>query len=262
MNRRIVVAVLVVGCGLGGAPAAEIRRISLTGEEGVPAPLAETGKDGVERIHHVETPALELFPAAQKPSRGTIMVCPGGGYRILAINHEGHFVAKKLNDFGYDVAVLLYRVNAGKKTRELAFADAKAALTLLQTRGGEFGMNTKRIGVMGFSAGGHLMARLTHATAADKAPVFAILMYPGLLENQGRVVDEVTPVSTPVFVYVAADDKYAPSSIAYAAACQEANVPCEFIQASGGGHGFGLKPELPAAVQDWPERVRAFLDRW
>ena len=100
------------------------------------------------------------------------MVCPGGGYGILAINHEGYFVAKKLNEFGYDVAILLYHVSAGKETRELAIADAKAALALLQKRGGEFGLSTRKIGVMGFSAGGHLAARLTHATAARHAAGF------------------------------------------------------------------------------------------
>ena len=92
-----------------------------------------------------QTPALELFPTTKKPARGTILICPGGGYSILAINHEGYFVAKKLNDFGYDAAILLYRVNAGKATRELAFTDAKAALALLQKRGGEFGLSTKKL---------------------------------------------------------------------------------------------------------------------
>jgi len=162
----------------------------------------------------VETPALELFPTAQKPARGTIMVCPGGGYGILAINHEGYFVAKKLNEFGWDVAILLYHVSAGKETRELAIADAQAALTLLQKRGGEFGLGTTKIGVMGFSAGGHLAARLTHATAAGTPPDFAVLMYPAYLEQGGKVLEEVAPVKTPAFVYVAGDDKYAPSAIA------------------------------------------------
>ena len=128
MNRIISVPALLVVFGLSVAQAADIRRISLEGKEGVPAPVAEPGKDGIDRIHKVETPSLELFPTTQKPARGTIMVCPGGGYGILAINHEGYFVAKKLNEFGYDVAILLYHVSAGKETRELAIADAKAAL--------------------------------------------------------------------------------------------------------------------------------------
>ena len=112
----------------------DIPRISLEGKDGVPAPVIEPGKDGIDRIHKVETPALELFPTTQKPARGTIMVCPGGGYGILAINHEGYFVAQKLNEFGYDVAILLYHVSAGNETRELALADAKTALADAEKR--------------------------------------------------------------------------------------------------------------------------------
>ena len=133
-----------------------IRRISLDGKEGVPAPVAEPGDDGIDRIHKVETPALELFPTSRKPARGTIMVCPGGGYSILAINHEGYFVAKKLNEFGYDAAILLYHVNVGKETRGLAIDDAKKALALLQKRGDDFGLSTRKAGVMGFSPAGIL----------------------------------------------------------------------------------------------------------
>ena len=259
--RIIAITLLVTAfvslAGSSVARAADIRRIALDGTEGVPAPVAEPGKDGIDRIHNVPTPALELFPTTQKHSRGTIMVCPGGGYSILAINHEGYYVAKKLNEFGFDVAILLYHVNAGKATRELAIA---TALTQAQKRGGQFGLSTKKIGVMGFSAGGHLVARLTHATAAGMPPDFVVLMYPAYLEKDGQVLAEVAPVNTPAFVYVAGDDKYAPSSIAYADACKAGQVPCDFYKKARGGHGFGLKPVLPPDVQDWPDKLKAFLD--
>jgi len=255
-----IIVVPFDGAALDRDLQADIRRISLEGKAGVPAPVAEPGKDGIDRIHKVETPSLELFPTTQRPARGTIMVCPGGGYGILAINHEGYFVAKKLNEFGYDVAILLYHVNAGKETRELAFADAKAALALLQKRGGEFGLSTRKIGAMGFSAGGHLAARLTHATATGTPPDFAVLMYPAYLEKAGKVLDEVAPVKTPAFVYVAGDDTWAPSAIAYAGACQEAKLPCDFTKTKHGGHGFGLKLPLPPDVKGWPDKLRAFLE--
>ena len=242
------------------AQADEIRRIGLNGAAGVAAPVAEKGKDGIDRIHKVPTPALELFPTVQKPARGTIMVCPGGGYKILAINHEGYYVAKKLNEFGFDVAILLYRVNAGEETRELAIADAQAALALLQKRGAEFGLSTKKIGVMGFSAGGHLAARVTHATAASTPPDFAVLMYPAYLEKGGTVLDDVAPVKTPVFIYVAGDDKLSTNSVVYAAACKAKNIPCDFHKPEHGGHGFGLKPNLPPDVKDWPDKLHVFLD--
>ena len=85
-------------------------------------------------------------------------------------------------------------------------------------------------------------------------------MYPAYLEKGGKVLDEVAPVKTPAFVYVAGDDKYAPSAIAYAEACKEAKVPCDFTKTEHGGHGFGLKPVLPPDVKDWPDKLHAFLD--
>src|ERR1043165_5887053 len=102
INRIIAALALLSLLGLNSLQAAEIRRISLEGKDGVPAPATEAGKDGIDRIHKVETPALELFPTETKPARGTILLCPGGGYAILAINHEGYNVAKKLNEFGFD----------------------------------------------------------------------------------------------------------------------------------------------------------------
>ncbi len=260
MNRTALGLSLFIVLGLSIAQAADIRRITLEGKEGAPSPAVEPGKDGIDRIHKVDVPALELFPAKQRPALGTVLICPGGGYSILAINHEGYFVAKRLNEFGYDAAILLYRVSAGPQTRELAFADARAALALLQKRGGEFGLSTRKIGVMGFSAGGHLAARLTHTAAADTPLDFAVLMYPAYLEKDGKVLDDVAPVKTPAFLYVAGDDKLAPSCIVYAAACKKAEIPCEFIMPPHGGHGFGLLPSLPPDVKNWPERLHAFLD--
>ena len=131
---------------------------------------------------------------------------------------------------------------------------------MIQKRGAEFGLNPKKIGVMGFSAGGHLVARLTHATAATQPPDFVVLMYPAYLEKDGRILDEVAPVRTPAFVYVAADDKYAPSAKAYAEACQAKQVPCVYYLKEHGGHGFGLKTPQPEGVKDWTDKLKAFLD--
>src|SRR3954471_3276079 len=140
------------------AAADDIRRIALDGTGPVPAPAQEDGNDGIARIKKIEQASLELFPTAKKPSHGTIMISPGGGYNILAVTHEGRNVAKMLNEAGWDCAVLNYHVSEGPKTREMAMEDAKTALSLLQKRGGEFGLSTARIGIMGFSAGGHLTA--------------------------------------------------------------------------------------------------------
>jgi len=260
MMKTTALLSLLVLLSLASASADEINRITLDGKAGAPAPIVAVGNNGIELIHTVATPALELFPAAQQPACGTIIICPGGGYKVLAINIEGHYLTKLLNGFGYDVAILLYRVNAGPETRELALADAQAALALLQKRGATFGLSTKKIGVMGFSAGGHLAARVTHATASSTPPDFAVLMYPAYLEKDGQILNDVAPVKTPVFIYVAADDKYATNSVVYAAACKEKKVPCDFHEPAHGGHGFGLKPILPPDVKDWPDKLHAFLD--
>ncbi len=237
----------------------DIRRIALDGSP-APAPAEDTtSKDGLARIKKLDQPALELFPCEKQPSQGTIMVSPGGGYGGLAITHEGRAVAKMLNDAGWDAAVLLYHINAGDQTRALALDDAKTALSLLQKRGGEFGLSTKRIGAMGFSAGGHLTARLGHETSGGKSPQFLVLMYPAYLDKDGRVLDEVTPLNAPTFLYVAGNDKFAPGSIAYAAACEAAHIRHELHKPDLGGHGFGLKKDRLPAVQDWPEKLRAFL---
>ena len=257
-----ILAAVAVFCLCGKALAGEdIRRIALDGREGVAAPPQETGKDGIARIQKVPEPALELYPAAA-PSRGTVLLCPGGGYSILAVVHEGRDIAKMLNDCGYDVALLLYRVKEGDNTRAMALEDAKNALKLIRTRGASFGISATRIGAMGFSAGGHLAARLAHEAAAEGAPLhFLVLMYPAYLEKDGKVLDEVAPSMVRTFVYVAADDRYAPSSRAFVAACKEQNIDCEFHQPEAGGHGFGLKSKLPPAVRDWPEMLKSFLQK-
>ncbi|MFA6292529.1 MAG: alpha/beta hydrolase [Victivallales bacterium] len=237
----------------------EIRRITLDGKDGLPAPILETGKDGIGRIHKVMQPGLELFPCPNKTSRGTIMVCPGGGYSILAISHEGRDIARLLNGFGYDAAVLLYRVSEGEKTREMALADAMNGLSLLQRRGTGFGFSPERIGVMGFSAGAHLSARVAHERKSGTAPDFLVLVYPAYLEKDGKLLDEVKPPIVPSFVYVAKNDQHCPSSLAYAGHCSEHGIRCSFHQAESGGHGFGVKNPLPEGVGDWTEKLGGFL---
>lgn len=242
------------------SPAEDIRRITLDGKPGVPAPAQEDGKDGIARIKKVEQASLELYPAAQKPSHGTVIVCPGGGYSILAVTHEGRDIAKLLNAAGWDAAVLLYHVSEGPQTRDLAIADAKTALALLQKRGPELGVSSERIGVMGFSAGGHLAARVgTESAAAGAPPQFLVLIYPAYLEKDGKTTEEIAPPKMPIFMYVAADDKHAAGADAYAATCKEQGIRCDYTKAPSGGHGFGLKDPLPEGVKEWPEKLRTFL---
>ena len=241
--------------------AQEPRRITLEGKDGVPAPAEDSNDHGAGSIHQVPTPALEIYPTAVKPSHGTIMILPGGGYDFLVIDKEGRDVAKMLNDDGWDAAVLLYRINAGPNTRDLALDDAKKALALLQMNGGGFGLSTRPVGAMGFSAGGHLTARLAHETEAiHMLPSFLVLMYPAYLERDGRLLDEVAPTYTPLFLYVGDKDKtFYPSSEAYAAAYKKMGQRYDYTVAPNVGHGFGLTAHLPEGAKDWPDKLKAFL---
>ncbi len=142
----------------------------------------------------------------------------------------------------------------------MALDDAKRGLALLQTRSGEFGFNARRIGIMGFSAGGHLAARLASGTRNATTPDFMILIYPAYLEKEGKLLDEVVPPDVPVFAYVASDDEYSPSARAFAAYCKDKGIRCQYFLAENGGHGFGIKQPLPDGVKDWPEKLRAFLE--
>ena len=243
------------------ATAGDFRRITLDGKEVAAdaTDLVIPGKPDPE--NRPLTPVLDLFPTNAKPSHGTVLLSPGGGYSHLAVVHEGLSVAKLLNGAGWDVAVLLYHVDAGPDTRALALADAQKAYALLQARGGEFGLSTARIGAMGFSAGGHLTARLAHETAAaGKPPAFLVLVYPAYLEKGGGLLEDVSPINVPTFLCVGDQDHtYYPSSEAYAAACKAKGIPCDYVVAPGAGHGFGITDSLPAGARDWPDKLKAFL---
>jgi acetyl esterase/lipase len=245
-------------------PAPAGRRITLDGRGGVAAPAETIDADGLfggmHRVEHVDPPHLLITPATRSPARGTILIQPGGGYAFLAIRHEGTAIARWVNELGFDAAILHYRVNVGAETRRLALEDAQAALALIRTRGAEFGLNTAQVGIFGFSAGGHLAVRLAHETEGRGGPDFLILIYPAYLEEAGVLQPEVLPPPVPLFMYVAADDPYSPSALALAAVCRAEGRPCEFHLAERGAHGFGLTEDLPEAVRDWPDKVRAFLN--
>lgn len=237
------------------------RRLALDGGPG-PADIAVvTGPDGIDRVKTNLTGSLELFPATAKPAKGTVLLCPGGGYKILASGHEGTEVAKVLNGAGYDVAMLLYTIDAGAETRSLAQQDSWKALRLIRERGGEFGLATNRVGAMGFSAGGHLAARLAHEAGGVAAPDFFILIYPAYLLTGNAFAPEVVPtVKSPTFIFTSGDDKISnEGSKFYADQAKAAGRPCVLHMPATGGHGFGIKPNLPESVRDWTAKMCEFL---
>jgi acetyl esterase/lipase len=230
--------------------------------------------DGVERITHVGKPTLTWFEVdkSQGPSPA-VLVCPGGGYRALAFDKEGTEIAEWLRSIGIAAAVLKYRV---PQNREGAFQDAQRAMGLLRRRAKQWNIDPKRVGVIGFSAGGHLAARLStdyakrayaNVDEADRfscRPDFTVLVYPAYLskkEEPRELVDEVvvTDQTPPAFLVQTQDDRaYVDSSIAYYLALKKAGVTAELHLFPDGGHGYGLR-RSKRPVSGWPRLCEAWL---
>jgi len=253
------------------------------------APLAQ-GEAAIDR------PSLSVYLAAGEKAVGTgIIVCPGGGYAYLSTGNEGHEVATYLNAQGISAFVLLYRV-APKYHHPCPMLDVQRAVRTVRARAAEWKIDPARIGVMGFSAGGHLSATaMTHfddgkADAEDpieKAscrPDFGVLVYPYIVldkpyTHQGakknllgdRLTDadlvedlspekRVTPKTPPCFIVQTSEDTVTPAdhSIEFYLAMRKAKVPAELHIYEKGRHGFGLAPKDPI-LSTWPDRLLAWL---
>jgi acetyl esterase/lipase len=237
-------------------------------------------KAGFSFVRNVSHPTLEIFRAAKpKPHAPTVMVCPGGGYYVEAFEHEGNEIAARLNAGGFNAAVLKYRLpnfDSDKPLYKPALQDAQRALRLLRRHAAEYGFDAEKIGIMGFSVGGHLAAAASNTPRAtyeaqDSAdslscrPAFAVLVYPSDLDTGGKpqLPPEITVAlgAPPAFVTQAMDDHdFVVSSFSYALACQAANVPVEFHLWPKGGHGFGLRTKEPG-VSGWIDLLIAWLRR-
>lgn len=230
--------------------------------------------DGVRRITNVQQPTITVFPAkaSQQPAPA-VVICPGGGYNILAMDKEGTNVADWLNGFGFTAVLLKYRVPGN---REGALMDVQRAMRLVRQHAKEWAIDPHRLGIIGFSAGGHLSARLS-AGGYEKAayakidsadeqscrPDFALLIYPAyLVDKENRLAPEliVTPQIPPTFVVHTKDDKtFIAGSQAYTRALKAAKVPVDYQLFETGGHGYGLHPAGPAST--WPTLARQWLEK-
>ncbi|MET3878469.1 alpha/beta hydrolase [Chitinophaga sp. OAE865] len=233
------------------------------------AKVTPDGSNNVTRLTDVTDPILEVFPAANGNGTGVI-ICPGGGYNILAINLEGYEIAAWLNKLGYTAFVLQYRV---PKKEAGALQDAQRAIRLVRSRAAEWKLQPDKVGMMGFSAGGSLTARAStqynvHTyTPIDKAdslsarPAFSALIYPAYLdkgENRSLTPELTLNSETPsMFLFATADDFYGNSALVMAGALRDAKVPVELHFYAKGGHGYGLRTGNPAG-EAWP----ALMEKW
>ncbi|MBE6340025.1 MAG: alpha/beta hydrolase [Bacteroidales bacterium] len=238
-----------------------------------------TLKNGAERIVRVTTPTLEIFtPKSKTENSPAVVVCPGGGYARLCYDKEGVEIAKWLAENGFVAAVLKYRLPSDAIMSRRPFgplSDARQAVRYLRQNANKYGVDNKKIGIMGFSAGGHLAgsaATLTIDTLGSARPDFAALIYPvisfdkqithagtrqcliaGLpdeaeLANLFSLDTQVGMDMPPVFIACAFDDTAVPcyNSLRFADAMARNKQLCELHVYSKGGHGFGLGTDRPA----------------
>ena len=241
---------------------------------------SKPGEFPVERITNVSLPTLTIFkPAKDLDTGAAVIVAPGGGYSILAWDLEGVEVARWLNSIGVTGIVLKYRVprrpGSPPGAPPQAEMDAQRAVSLVRSKAKELGIDPKRIGILGFSAGGHLTAwtctnfdkrSYEPADAADNEscrPDFAVLIYPAYLaakDGDGLAADiRVTKATPPTFIAVAANDGIsAEGSARLFLALKRAGVPAELHEYASGGHGFGLRPsDKPCST--WPKLCAAWM---
>ncbi|MDR1493507.1 MAG: alpha/beta hydrolase [Planctomycetaceae bacterium] len=267
-------------------PLAQINLWSGTapGEKGnVPAEVSTppANANDVLRISNVSAPTLTVYaPPKEKASGACVMVCPGGAYNILAYEHEGTEVAQYFNSIGVTAAVLKYRVprREGLPKHLPAFQDAQRGIRLIRFHAKEWNINPNRIGVLGFSAGGHLtMTTATHfddkvyepVDAADELsarPDFVMPIYPAYMMDDekefgvdAKLSKEITirKDMPPVFISVANDDaNRAAASARVYIAMKEIGAPCELHIFVKGGHGYGLRG---GRFADWDALLAGWL---
>lgn len=213
--------------------------------------LEET--DAIDRITDVSIPTLTFSPATGLGPRPAVLICPGGGYSILAWNHEGTAIAAWLNGNGISTFLLKYRCPDRKRA---AKADAVRAMRIIRSRADELNLIEDKIGIMGFSAGAHLAARVCNlgsdnvydavdlTDSFNPCPDFSLLIYPAYISRDGFETDpelEISEATPPVFMIQAEDDKtLVDSSLAYFIALKKFAVPAELHLFSRGGHGYGM----------------------
>ena len=254
---------------------------------------ATTG--GILRISKVSVPGYQFFSAGSDGTKPCVVICPGGGYGILAASHEGTDVAKYFNSIGVHALVLKYRIPSAENQQEKQWAplqDAQQAIHLVRQNAKKWNVDPAKVGIMGFSAGGHLASTLaTHyddrkikaKSSISFRPDFQILIYPvisfGKFAHKGSRNNLLSPDTTaekiayfsnelhinkqspPAFLVHAKDDKAVPveNSLIYAQHLKDNEVEAEVFLYEAGGHGFGMKNSTSAAK--WTDSLKSWLEK-
>lgn len=262
---------------------------------GVPIPLWPQGAPMAQGSEPIDVPSITPYlPATPAPTGTGVIICPGGSYARLAMDHEGRQVADYFNHLGITAFVLVYRLGP-KYHHPVELTDAQRAIRLVRTFAPQLELRADRIGLMGFSAGGHLASTAgTHSDPgraeapdpidrASSRPDFLVLGYPVITMTEafvhaasrrnllGETPDpalldllsndkQVTAQTPPTFLFHTDEDKGVPveNSVAFYLALRRAGVPAELHVYQRGGHGVGLAKKDPV-VSSWPDRLTGWL---
>ncbi len=261
----------------------------------IPEKVTVNPQDGVTVTGNIQIPLLYIH-TPKKPNGTAVLICPGGGYFVLAMDHEGHSIAKWFTDRGITAFVLKSRLPNdelmfNKSIRPLQ--DAQQALRYIRKNVSTWNIDTHKIGIMGFSAGGHLASTAgTHFakqygemidTSISVRPDFMILGYPMISYQEGiyptgmenrllgknplkQEIDlfsnelHVTPKTPPTFIFLSADDFLSPSnSISFFTALQKNKVPVELHIYEKGGHGYAMTKKQRGHVEQWDKEMEGWL---
>ena len=279
--------------------------------EGVPGfePDGDNQEQSAERgeeifcrfISNIRVPSFQAFPAKAENNTGAaVIVCPGGGYSGVAIDHEGYDLARYFNAQGISAFVLKYRMPApdGRHGlwRDAPLADALRLIRIVRSRATQYGIDPNRVGIMGFSSGGHLAMLASNRydklpetdvtlAAQNPRPDFTSLIYPVISLYEGYchlgsrhnllgvaptremmkeysgeyIVTEKTPKT---FLALTEDDMvYPENSLRYFKACMEHHVPAEMHIFPEGGHGYGMRVR-DLGIDSWPDLLSAWIKRY
>ena len=229
-------------------------------------------KDGFTRITNISHPTLELYPAkgVEGKAAPAVIVCPGGGYRYVVVDKEGSAIAKWLNSAGLTALVLKYRT---PDNREGALQDVQRAIRVVRSRAAELAIDPAKIGLIGFSAGGHVAARASTGfdepaypaidaiDGQSSRPDFAMLIYPAYLDDgKGGVSPDLNlsaMIPPTLLVHTDDDQSFINGTRVYVAALKEAKLEHRLLLYPTGGHGYGLNCEGDAKI--WPAQAREWL---
>lgn len=256
----------------------------------------DTAKEGFLIVHKISRPNITVFlPPRYKATGAAVIICPGGGYWVAAIGHEGYDVARKFNEMGVAAFVLKYRIpnDATMINREIGpLQDAQRAIQLIRASHKKWGIKKDRIGIMGFSAGGHLASTagthfgkpyIPNRKRISLRPDFMILVYPvisfrdsiGHMGSREQLIGknplsekingysnelQVNSNTPPAFLVHAKDDFVkVENSLLFAEALQKNNIPCEIYLYENGGHGYGMYN--PGSPVRWMDLVNEWMKK-